>query len=61
MPKNQPTMKMIPIMRKHAAEFRRNPDLFFEASSKQVPATKDSIPIPNATSYSYKMPIESVE
>jgi hypothetical protein len=49
MPKNQPTIKMIPAMRKQAAVFFRAPDLFFESASKHVPAIKDMIPQANAT------------
>ena len=33
-PKNHPTMKIIPFMRKNAAEFFRNPGLFSDAPSK---------------------------
>jgi hypothetical protein len=49
MPKNQPTAKIIPIMRKNAAEVFRNPGLFSEARSKQAPDSKDMIAITNAT------------
>ena len=48
-PKNHPTIKTIPLMRKNAAEFLRNPGLFSEARSKQAPAIKDKIPIVKAT------------
>jgi hypothetical protein len=52
MPKNQPTAKIIPIMRKNAAEVFRNPGLFSEARSKQAPDIKDMIAITNATTKS---------
>jgi len=51
-PKSHPTIKTMPLMRKNAAEFFRNPGLFSEACSKKAPAIKERIPIVNATTKS---------
>lgn len=48
MPKNQPIVKIIPSMRKNAADFFRNPGLFSEARSKQAPVSRNVIAITNA-------------